>query len=413
MKQLTVLLRMSWRNLWRQRKRTGATVAAVSVSVTMILVSISLQQGMIHRMFSLMVERQTGHIQLHHRDYPRQHSLHDTVPRGEEIANRLRHLPQVREAAVRIYAFGLLATDEDALGMQLLGLDLNHEQSLGNWSHRIFAGELPNSPQSAHILLGHETAKRLSLNVGDKVVILAQAADGSLANRLFEVSGLYRSGIKVLDARTVIFPRRSLQDLLALPPGGHEIAIQLNKQEETDHFALHLRRSLFGGNRIWIRTWDELNPTAARLLGLQRIGTWIVVGIVFGVAALTILNTMLMGVLERVHEFGVLYAIGLRPSQIAALVFTETFMLTTLGAGLGGTLTIPIQIWLTHYGLRLSSESSFSMTGISFDSVLHGRLTLTDAFSIIPALYLLTAMTALWPAIQAARVPPIYALRHA
>lgn len=407
-----LLLRMGWRNLWRQRKRTLATLCAVAISVTMVLASVSLQQGMIQRMFSLLVEKQTGHIQLHQRGYPRQRSLHDTVPSGEETTHWIRQFPQVKQAAIRIYATGLLATENDALGMQLVGLDFFREQSFGEWSRRITRGDLPKGNDSSGILLGDIAARRLSVQVGEKVVLLAQAADGSLANRLFEVRGLFQSGIETLDARTVVFPRQTLQQFLALPEGGHEIAIQLHDKKQTDSFAAMLRRNLHELDTIGVRTWDQLNPTAARLLGLQRIGTWIVIGIVFGVAALTILNTMLMSVLERVHEFGLLYALGLRPMQVMALVSMETFLLTSLGVVMGGAITVPLQFWLARYGLQLGTESAFSMTGVSFEPILYGQLTVIDALSVLPAVYLLTALTALWPCMQAARLTPLAALRR-
>ncbi|MFZ9889276.1 MAG: ABC transporter permease, partial [Myxococcota bacterium] len=253
-----------------------------------------------------------------------------THPGAQTLASRIRNLPEVAVATVRTYAFGLIANQEVSLGVQLLGLDLEQEETFGNWSDRIVDGSLLLGQMDDSILIGETAAQRLSIHVGVDVVIVAQAADGSLANRLFRVKGLYRSGISSLDERTVVFSQSHLQDFLALSNVGHEIAIQLHDNSETDWTAQRIKTLVPKAEHLLVRTWQEVSPTTGRLLGLQRVGTWIVVGVIFGVASLTILNTMLMSVLERVHEFGLLLALGLRPAQVVGLVSSETFLLTTL-----------------------------------------------------------------------------------
>lgn len=408
---MRLLVRLAWRNLWRHRRRTLITASAISFGVAMCMATVALQAGVFQRLFSALVERQIGHAQIHDPRFPKQRALQDTIEGGQALLEELRKLPDVATATPRVYGQALLGAREEAIGAQLIGVEPESERALTRLDEALVDGRYLEPEASGGALLGVGVAKRLNVGVGDEIVVVTQAADGSLGNELYFVRGVYETGAVSLDRGGVFLHREDLARLLVLDDEIHEIALLAPSREDIPAL-LEEVAPFTESEGLLLRDWKELSPSAAELIGLQNVALFIVVGIVFGVAALGILNTMLMSVFERTRELGVLLALGLTPARVLGLIVVETILLALLGIIIGGVLGGLLDLWLVTRGIDLGGSSSFSSFGVTFEQRMKGAFVLRDVLGIFASVLVIAALSALWPALRAARLPPVIAMRQ-
>lgn len=406
-----LLVRLAWRSLLRHRRRTLITASAIAVGVAMCMATVALQAGMFQRLFSSLVERQTGHAQIHTPAFPTQRALHETLPDGAALLDELRRLPLVASATPRLYGFALLGAEDESLGAQLIGVDPKGERALTHLDDSLVAGRyLPERPGGG-VLLGTGVAERLHVGVGDEIVVVTQAADGSLGNELYVVTGIFETGASALDRGGVFLHREDLGRLLVLDDAFHEIALLAPSRDDIPAMVEQVRR-VTSREGLLLRDWRELSPSAAELIGLQNVSLLLVVGIIFGVAALGILNTMLMSVFDRTRELGVLLALGLTPGRVLASILFEAVLLALLGIVVGGAIGGLLDVWLIHSGIDLGDAAAFSTSGVTFEREMKGVFVPRDVAGVFSSVLVISTLAALWPAIRAARLPPVIAMRR-
>jgi len=267
-------------------------------------------------------------------------------------------------------------------------------------------GDLPARGER-RIALGRILAATLGVDVSDEVVVIAQAADGSLGNDLYHVSGIFRSGLDLVDGGVAILDLGVAQQLLSLEPQQiHEIAIRTTSPGAARRVASALQTTL-GGSDLEVAPWQTLIPQLATWVAMSDSWSWIMYVIVFALAAISVLNTMLMAVFERLHEFGVLAAIGMRPRSIVGMVVTEVAALAVVSLILATILGFPILYWVVANGIDLSSMTDgFSMSGVPVGPILRGDWVLSQ-FAVAAMLLVLCAVVAgLYPATRAASADP-------
>jgi ABC-type lipoprotein release transport system permease subunit len=409
---MRLYFRLAWRNIWRQKRRTIITVAAMGVGVAFCLASIALTDGLFADSFDVMVRQNLGHVQIHAPKFPKQRALYETITDAHQTLAALDAEPQVAGASGRVFGYGLLALGDKSAAGQLMGIEPQREQKVTALERKLVQGTYLDTDPSKQILLGAGLAETLKAKIGDEVVVVAQAVDGSLGNELFRVQGLFKTGSVALDRTGAVVHLKDLQSLLVLEDQLHEIALLAMRDEEAAPLAARLKEPL-GGRNLLVRTWAQVNPELAKMLETQSMSAWIILFFIFSVAALGVLNTMLMSVLERTRELGVLRALGLPPRQMVLLVLCESAILATVaglaGLALGGLL----DLGLVTVGLDLSRFiGDFSFAGIAFSPVLHGVVRLEGIVATLIGLITVTLLASLWPALRAARLKPIEAMRQ-
>lgn len=406
-----LLVRLAWRNLWRHRRRTLITASAIAFGVAMCMATVALQAGIFQRLFASLVERQTGHAQIHAPDFPKQRALHETIPGGQALLDELRELPAVSSASPRVYGNALLGAEQEAIGAQLIGVEPEGERALTRLDESLVSGRYLDHEAAGEALLGAGVAERLRVDVGGEIVVVTQAADGSLGNALYTVVGVYETGATALDRGGVFLHRDDLARLLALGEELHEIALLAPSRDEIPAL-LDEVRPLTARQGLLLRDWRQLSPSASELVGLQDVALLIVVGIVFGVAALGILNTMLMSVFERTRELGVLLALGMGPARVLALILLEAALLAFVGIVVGGLVGGVLDLYLIHRGIELGGSAELTTFGVTFEQRMKGVFVPRDVAGVFLAVLVIATLSALWPAFRAARLPPVLAMRR-
>jgi putative ABC transport system permease protein len=414
-----VIVRLGWRNVWRNTRRSLITVSGVAFAFAFLIVLLGFSRGVILQLLRNGTELMVGHLQVHDAAYLPDRSIHNTI--GGSTASdwqaavaRIRQHPAVRHAAPRVYGYGLFSTGNRSAGGQIVGVVASHEQGL----NRLFTEDVAASLSNGHSLaLGAQLASDIGAKVGDEVAVIAPAADGTQGNVLVHVTAIVRTGLPALDRSLALMRLEDVQALLALEPERiHEIAITVDDPMTAAAIAQELTRELAqvaglpAGTKV--ETWRDLLPQLSDYLDAAGAANTIIIGLVVTFACVSLLNAMAMATFERTHEFGVLNAIGMKPKLIVATVLGESLCLVALGLVGGLLLGTPPMIYLTTHGVNLSWLTG----GLAiFDSRIDPLVKGVWDWGTIPraalSLGVATVAAAYWPARRATRVDAVEALR--
>ncbi len=404
---------IGWRNLGRNPKRTFITALGLAAGYFAVIFMVGFADGLKVEMIENGTGLMTGQIQIHSPRYRPDRSLYETIGgrAGADFEAVIRTAvrdPAVVGAAPRVYGAGLLSSGQSTRGGMLMGIDLDREPGVSRLMNSLSQGRAP-APAANELMIGTEMARRLELQVGNEVILVAPAADGSMGNDIFQVCGLYRTGMADLDGAFALVPIRSLQRLLALDPGRiHEIALSTADPWLAPEAGRRLVAGLAPlGVELEVLDWTRLRPEMLEYALLMDSWYSIVVLIVFAFALFGVANTMLMSTFERRREFSVMLALGARPHQILLTVVSEATALGWISLALGVAVTFPLIAWWHHYPIDLSwIYGDLTMLGALIRPVL--RIEYNLPVSLWTGLALLvTAVTAgLYPAARAAWLPP-------
>jgi len=401
------LLHIGWANLWRNPRRTAITVAALALGTVMLAFVLSMMAGMTRDLVNQGTGLLLGHIQVHHVGYRAERSIFAVIDDGRALTARLADQPGVSAAAPRVSTFGLVSSGEHSAGVEILGVQPAAEARVSELFDKIVAGNRLSASGGKETLIGERLARSLAVQPGDELVVLTQARDGSLGNDLYTVAGIFRTGLEHVDAGLLVMGLDAAQTLLALAPQDvHEIALRTAHPAAATALAKRIAAAV-NDDQLEVAAWPQLAPELAGWVAMSDSWQWISYAIIFALAAVAVLNTMLMAVFERLREFGVLAALGMRPVHIVLLVVVEVAGLSLVSLAAAVVLGTPVLRWFINDGLDLSwMTGGFALSGVAFGPVLRGAWT-AGGFARAAVLLIAFALLAgLYPAIRAARVDP-------
>jgi ABC-type lipoprotein release transport system permease subunit len=412
-----IWLRIAWRNLWRNPRRTFITAAALAFGFFAAVTILGISDGIIAQMITNGTGVLTGQIQVHAPDYLPDRSLFDTIDGdgADGIARLVASVeaePGIVAASPRVYGGGLLSAGDHSVAALLMGADPDVETRVSRIVRTITAGRAP-AAGSAEVLIGAELARRLQAAVGDEVVLVAPAADGSLGNGLFTIAGIFETGLTDLDGGWALMPLAALQRLLAIDAGQiHEIAATTAGPWSAPAIAADLDRRLRdAGEPVRARPWTEFRPELADYANLASSANGIIIGIVFAMAIFGVANTMLMGTFERRREFAVVRALGTSARTVVGAVVLEGFMLGAIALAAGALITAPVLVWLHHRPLDLTSlVGGMTLAGAFIRPVLSVEYSVDTPLLAAVALVATALLASVFAAWRAARVSPADAM---
>jgi len=353
------------------------------------------------------VDRSIGHIQVNHKDYPETQNPYDVVPKAQSLIADLGQNAKVKTVAPRVQAYAMFAGDDDkAAPGKLMGVDAVAEAKMTEFDQRIEEGAWLSTENQA--VIGRELADKTNIKVGGKLLVVGTALDGSIANQVYPVVGIYSTGNVAMDSGAVL-PLATAQELLVLDGGVHEVVVVTRDFDRIEDTKTELASQW---SDLSVRSWSEISPDLVQMEGMISAMSLIMVGIIMFLTGFMIINTLLMSVYERTREFGLLISLGLQPPKIVQMILLESGLLGLVSCVFGLALGWCAHLAMVYVGFPLEVEDGkgFVFNGVMLDPVVYGSL---DPSALVLPLFavMLTALVGgLWPAARASRLDPVVAL---
>ncbi len=374
----------------------------------MMIIYLSLMNGFKLSLADNAVSMQMGSIQIHAPEYLETKSIYKIMRNPDGYVRAIND--QGFKAVPRLFSSGLAAKNESSAGVLMEGVDASAENWAFEMPRQMMDGKWLDSTDPKGVVIGKRLAKSLSAGVGDEIVIVSQAADGSIANDLFRVRGILKSVSELTDRAGFIMPISTFRDLMVIPEGAHEIAVMIPAGYDLDS-AMAVVKGICKGQDI--RSWKLLNPALANIISLFDIVLVFLMIIIFIAISIVILNAMLMAVFERIREYGMMSALGVTPSDIFFMVILEILIQTNVAAIIGMSVGIPLAKSLETYGIDLSVLfGGGTVSGIAVNIALFSNLSAFAVLSPLASLFIFSLIAGAIPAVRAARLDAVKAIHH-
>jgi ABC-type lipoprotein release transport system permease subunit len=402
--------RLARRNLWRNPRRTILTFSAIAFATAILVFMIAFQQGGYRAMIQSAVGVFTGHLQVQVAGYHDNPRLEKYFEGASSLQKRIAELPGVKAVAARGESYALLSSRSRTHGAAVIGVEPKHEPLLSTLPKSIRQGRFLSGNDADEAVVGKTLAKNLSLSLGDTLTLLGQGNEGSLAAATLRVVGIFESGDPDLDRTTMEMPLGTFQDVFSMPDGAHALAIRTANLDRVEEVQKEVSAALAGQSKLVVLPWQDLLEGLKQGITLDAAVGWFLYAVLVFVVTFSILNTFLMAVLERTHEFGVLLALGTRPNYLGRVVMTESVMLLLLGLLVGLGLGCTATLLTGQHGLAFSGSEEL-LARWNLPTRIYPRLNLLS-LTVGPAvIFVVTFVAALFPLVRIRRLRPVDAMK--
>ncbi len=403
-----MIFRIAWRNIWRNKIRSLVIMLSVAIGLFAGIAVLALYKGMMNSRIRTVIYAETGHIQLHHKTFKNDYEARFVISDPEKILQELQKNSAVKQVATRTITQGMLATTTGSAGVQINGIDPAMENQVSGLLEKIRMGNGFEAGKQNQVLIGKKLADKMKLKTGNKLVLTFTDADGNIISAAFRVAAIYQSENTPMDERNVYVQQTELNQALNLGNGIHEIALILQQDNATQNMAKQLQQQY---PDLLVEPWQNLSPETELMIDTVDITSYIIIGIILFALAFGIVNTMLMAILERTQEIGVMMTLGMNRIRLFLLVFLETIFLTLIGTPIGLGIAWIVTGYYHQNGLNLESMGKEMMSNFGFSTLVYPEFP-TEKLAGIMGIVLFTALAScIYPALKALQLRPIEALR--
>lgn len=405
---MKTLLKISWRNIWRNKLRSFAVFASVALGLWAGIFATSLANGLNQQRVSSVIENQLAHIQIHQHGFKKNFEVTKLIYNSTQVEKTLQQNENIKAYTSRTIVSGMVSSASSSQAIQIKGIIPPNEDAVIDLKKFMVEGEyFGKAGRTPSIILGKTLADKLNVKVRKKLVLKFQDADNEVIAAAFKVKGIYKTVDTRADGMTVFVEQKKLNELLGFENQAHEIAIKINDLKQLETVTQELKTAL---PNLLVESWKEVFPGLDTADQLQAQTSMLLLYIIMLALCFGILNTMLMVVLERVREFGMLMAIGMNKVKVFFMVMFETIflMLTATPIGLGMAW---ITVWyFSKYGLDFSGQSD-GLGSMGIDPIVYPSLTYDYYPKVILLVVVAAILSAIYPAIRAVRLNPAESIR--
>jgi ABC-type lipoprotein release transport system permease subunit len=406
---MNLLLKLAWRNIWRNKRRSIITLAAVSFAALLAIGMRGIQIGTYSLNYKTAIELFTSYVQIQKTGYRDNPSLNNSFVFDNDIKNILEE--ESYKFTPRIYADGLISYKDASLGAALFGIVPSTEKNVTTVTNKLSAGTFFDSDNSNQIVVGAKLLENLNAKIGDEVVILSQGFDGSLGNQKFTISGTVKMGMSEFDGMAVFIGLSSLQHLLGMDDRINAIAFDADGLESAEILKRDLMQKI-SDPELSMLLWEELLPELKQLIEFDNVSGIFFLGILIVIVAFGILNTVLMSVTERFKEFGVVLSIGMPQHNLVKLVYIETIMITIIGLILGNILGYAVNYYIVQNPIILGGDLSRIYEEYNFVPRLESSLNAHIFFNVSLSIVIISIIACFYPAYKVYKLEPLKGIRH-
>jgi len=405
---MNIVLRLAWRNLWRHSRRTWLTIGAMVFSNTLLVFMISFQFSMYGLMIDNTLQVFSGHMQVQAPGFKDDQKMRQVVPDAQPLAERLRIQFDSETIAARGWAFGLASSEERSYGIGIYGVEPEFEKNVSNIPGLIKNGRYLARSDAMEIIIGKVLSRNLRVEVGDELTILGSGLDGSFAAAVVTIAGIFESGVKEIDRNIAEMPLDAFQEVFYMDGAGHHVVILAPTLDDVPVLQSEVAAELADG--LVVHDWNALQPGLKQMIQADISSAFFMYGILVVLVAFSVLNTQLMSVLERTHEFGVVMALGMKPGRLGRLVMLETAMMGLLGFLLGAAAGSLLTYWFSVNGLSYPGMEEMA-ANFNLPGRVYPQVSLLKTVFGPAVVFLFTLLAAAYPAWRLRRLHPVEAMR--
>ena len=403
-----MLTRLAWRNVLRNRRRSLITVASIAIGLAALTFVWAFIDGMNRQMIDNSTRYLSGDVQVHLQGYHDDPTLDLTMPDATPVLEAVRKETDVAAASQRMEGRALASRGDKSRGVMVVGVSPEDEPKVTMLFKAVTRGTALRQGEDG-VLIGEQLAETLGLQAGDDLLLVGQAYDGSVASGRFPIRGVFRTRIDEIDGFVAVLPLETVRGFFAAPGGATAIALRLKDRAAVDAVGQRLSERL--GERFEVLAWPRLLPLVAVSSRFHEVMAYVVLLVFFGIVAAAVVNPVLMAVLERTREFGIMLAVGTSRARLLRIVVYEAMLLGLLGLVLGNTVGLAVTALFARIGIDLGAFGSAVRTMPGLEDVVYPVIRGDRSVMVSLVVFATACLTSLYPAAKAASLEPVAAIR--
>lgn len=401
-----MLLRLAWRNLWRNKRRTLIILTSIVIGVVATDYLGNFSRGFMRQMFENQLGSHTSHLQIHARGFNDNKLVQNFMPAPDHALAALTNHPMVKHFSRRVIAFGLLSSASSSSGVSLVGIEPDREGLVTTIKQFLVAGRYLSGEKN-EIVISKRLSQSLDVGLGDRVVAMASTLDGKVGSEMFRVVGIYHSPSLSFDRMYIYVPLSTAQEMLRVGDRIAEIAVIARDVTGVGSLKEDLLREL--DSTFEVLTYQDLLPSLLSQIEMFdkiMLISYLVVALamMFG-----IINTLLMSVFERIRELGVLKSIGMKNSQVFVMIELEALVLGVVGSVIGAGISVAVYLIMARNGLNLAMFSE-GLAAFGTGAIVYPMFSLVSTVSEVVMVVLVCIVAAISPARRAVNLEPVQAI---
>lgn len=396
-----IYLKLAWRNIWRNKRRTVITISAVLFAVLLCTLMRSLLDGVYTHMVDNVAGFSTGYIRVHKKGYWQEKNIDNSLVYNDSLLQVIKNTDEVTAVVPRIETFALASTGLLTTGVVLTGTDPNCEDAITRLKSKLTAGEMPG-PADRSVLIAAGLARKLKLSVQDTLVLMTQGYHAASANGLYPVHGIVELGSPELNKSMVYLPLTEAQHLLSLEQQISGIGIMVRNDRQLDRVKRLLQVQL-DTSAYEVMDWKEMLPELDQMIEADGSGHRIMLALLYVMISFGVFSTVLMMMAERKHEFGIMIAVGMQKRQLLKVVLVEIVLLLALGIALGMLAAWPVLQYFHAHPLQLSGELKAVYENYGFEAIIPVSREFDVFWSQVKAVAAIGLLVMLYPVVHLLR----------
>lgn len=403
-----MIIKLAWRNLWRNRKRTFITSSSVVFAVLLAISLNSVKEGMLVKMQENIVSFYSGAIQVHQNGYWDDQTINNTFEENGELVNTLASHENVTAIVPRLESFALTASEENSRGSLVVSIDPEKEQEITRIDQKISSGTFLE-PDDQAVLVTTGLAKYLKLEIGDTLVIIGQGYHGVSAAGKYPIKGILDFASPQLNRSMVYLPLKEGQWLFGAENRLSALVVQVDQINEVRATTMELE-ALVGAD-YEVMSWKTLLPELDQIIQGERAESFVFLFILYLLISFGIFGTILMMTMERKYEFGVLIAIGMKKLKLSTVVVFENILVSLMGAFVGTLISIPIVGYLNLYPIEVGGELKEAYESYGFEPIFYFSVEPEIFYQQTLVVLMIALVLSIYPMIKIGRLDPVEAMR--
>jgi ABC-type lipoprotein release transport system permease subunit len=400
-------LKLAWRNIWRNKRRTLITVASIFFGVLLSAYMTSMQEGSYDKMVEIVVKFYSGYMQVHHEDYWENKSINNSFDYDQALVDQLKANPEVDFVIPRLESFGLASTGELTRGSAIFGIVPEIETQLTGIANKIVSGKYLQ-PADDGVVIGDGLAKYLKLGLNDTLVIITQGYHGVSAAGKFPVHGIIKHVSPELNKSIIYMELKTCQSFLGAENKLTSLVVNVADNNAMNRTLKKLKTEI--RSPFSVMSWEEMQPEVVQQIESDRAGGIIMKAILYIVIAFGIFGTIMMMIAERRREFGVMISIGMQKRKLSVVLFIETLFIGLLGILSGIAVSLPLLLIQARNPIPLTGETGKLMEDFGFEPYMFFSTAPEVFWQQAISVFVLTLLIGIYPIVATLRIKAIKAM---